>query len=93
MAVPAREQVECQQEDSFPLSADAAGRGGRHGTSTTAGFGLLEAGFDVRLTDTLHLLIEGTNLTDATDAHDEGDPEAGRTDGATLIWQPGKEQQ
>lgn len=63
-----------------------------NGVRTTAGFGLLDAGVDVRIAEGLRLLVEGANLTDRRYAYDEGFYESGRTYSATLLWQPGKEQ-
>lgn len=58
------------------------------GVRETSGFGLLDAGVEVRLVWGLRLLVEGANLTDRLYAYDEGFYASGRTYSATLLWEP-----
>lgn len=77
------------------LTVDFKAEDGRYsqtnGVRATSGFGLIDAGLDFRLVDSLRLLVEGANLTDRRYAYDEGFYESGRTYSATLLWQPGQE--
>ncbi|MEQ1800751.1 MAG: TonB-dependent receptor [Gammaproteobacteria bacterium] len=74
------------------LNVDFKAEDGRYsqtnGVRTTSGFGLLDAGLEVRLVDSLRLLVEGANLTDRRYAYDEGFYESGRTWSATFLWSP-----
>lgn len=61
-----------------------------NGSRSTAGFGVLDLGLQVRLGAGIRLLVEGSNLTDRLYAYDEGFPEPGRTYSATVLWQLGE---
>ncbi|MEO8223176.1 MAG: TonB-dependent receptor [Gammaproteobacteria bacterium] len=74
------------------MTVDLKAESGRYsqtnGVRTTAGFRLLDAGVEVRIVDSLRLLVEGANLTDRRYAYDEGFDEPGRIYSATLLWKP-----
>lgn len=59
-----------------------------NGQRSTAGFGLINASFNIDITRSLQLLVEGNNLADRLYAFDEGYPDSGRTYSFTLVWQP-----